>query len=46
MQVPSPLSIFAPAEAVPPPPDAAKARAAADSEPPPAGPRPQAAERR
>jgi hypothetical protein len=47
MQVPSPLSIFAPAEAAPPPPpDAAKARAAADGEPPPAGPRPQAAERR
>jgi hypothetical protein len=49
----SPLSIFAPAKTAapakapaPPPPEAAKARAAGDGEPPPAGPRPQAAERR
>jgi hypothetical protein len=46
MQVSSPLSIFAPAEAAPPPPYAAKERTASDGEPPPAGPRPQAAERR
>jgi hypothetical protein len=44
----SPLSIFAPAKTAAPaqPPEAAKARAAGDGETPPAGPRPQAAERR
>jgi hypothetical protein len=46
-QAPSPLSIFAPAEAAAPPPsDAAKTRTAGSGEPPPAGPRPHAAGRR